>query len=383
MNLEEKNINEIKQNAIKSLETAENKSVAIVDVIEKMSNDLFGDIKERILAEYNASKSDADYKNHLGLRSLSKEEKNFYQMIKDVKQSFTGKNDVYIPSTTINIALDNARTSSKLLEYINLAPAGIQDWIVEEHSGTAVWGKVTDKIKGELTSKLDGLKVDINKLTTYLVIPKAISELADEWVDRYFIAILTETIIIGAESGCLTGNGKDAPIGVYNKIELTNEDGTHKEKDINTNITDFSPKGLAPVKKYLTNDGKRVVDKMLLICNPADEADYVAPALYDQVGNMISSFKNLEVIPTIANPQGKAVFMLPFKYTLGFDKYSITKYDQTLAMDDADLLIGKVNGNGRANDDNVAYVFDVTKLEEFVYRIKDVAPVATNEVAGA
>ena len=279
-------------------------------------------------------------------------------------------------SNIINIALNNARTSSKLLSFINIAPAGVQKWIVEEHSGSAVWGDVTAKIQGELSTTLKGIKIDVHKLSTYLVIPKSISDLGNEWVDKYFVEILTEALIIGCEAGILTGNGKTAPIGLYNKINEFTTNGEASEKDLNTNVTNFSPSGLAPVKAYLTKNGTRTVDKMVLVCNPLDEANNVAPALYDQIGNMVSSFKNLEVVATSANPKGKALFMLPNKYTFGFDKYSVSKFDQTMALDDADVMIGKVNGNGMPNDDNVAYVFDVTKLEEFVYKTRNVEVVA-------
>ena len=39
-------------------------------------------------------------------------------------------------------------------------------------------------------------------------------------------------------------------------------------------------------------------------------------------------------------------------------------------VEDADVIIAKVYANGRAVDDSVAYVFDVTKLEEYVQRVK-------------
>ena len=46
---------------------------------------------------------------------------------------------------------------------------------------------------------------------------------------------------------------------------------------------------------------------------------------------------------------------------------------QQAGVKDADLLIAKVYGNGRADDDSVAYVFNVTKLAEYVPTVKTVA----------
>lgn len=51
---------------------------------------------------------------------------------------------------------------------------------------------------------------------------------------------------------------------------------------------------------------------------------------------------------------------------MGVTSVKMTTYDQTLAMKNADLIIGSAYGNGRAVDDNCAVVIDVTKLEEFV-----------------
>ena len=159
--------------------------------------------------------------------------------------------------------------------------------------------------------------------------------------------------------------------------DKTDEDGTHKDKTVNTDLTKFTPKGLAAAKVYLSNNGKRVVNKIYVICNPEDEANYVAPAIYDAEGNLVSSFKNIEVIPCTENPKGKAALTLEGKYTMGITEVKINEYKETLATDDADLIVGKVYANGRAAADNVAYIFDVTKLEEYVPTIKTLATVVS------
>ena len=129
---------------------------------------------------------------------------------------------------------------------------------------------------------------------------------------------------------------------------------------------------MAGAKKYLTKQGKRKIDKIYVVCNPNDEADYVAPAIYNDRGELIASYKNLEVVTSVKNPQGKAALVLPKKYTMGFSGFKVKKYDQTLALKNADLLVGNVYANGRADDDYVAYVFDVTKLEEYVPTVKTI-----------
>ena len=65
-------------------------------------------------------------------------------------------------------------------------------------------------------------------------------------------------------------------------------------------------------------------------------------------------------------PKGKAVFTLDQVYVLGMDSIKVDEYKETKALEDANVLIGKVYANGRATDDNTAFIFDVTKLVEYV-----------------
>ena len=220
--------------------------------------------------------------------------------------------------------------------------------------------------------------MDVNKLSVYLVIPKGISDLSLPFVDKYFTAILKEALNDGLEYGYLQGNGVKQPIGIYKQISAANSDKTQKDKTVNTTLTNFTPKGLAPAKKYLSRDGKRTFDKLVLICHPNDEADYVAPAIYDAEGRMISSYKNLIVKSSANNPKGKAALVIPKKYTMGLTNFGIKNYEEVKALDDADVVIGKGYANGRATDDNTAFVFDVTKLEEYVAPVKVIGTVETS-----
>ena len=62
----------------------------------------------------------------------------------------------------------------------------------------------------------------------------------------------------------------------------------------------------------------------------------------------------------------KAAFTIAGYYTMGTTGVRVNEYDQTKAMENADLIIASCYANGRAVDDNVAVIFDVTKLEEYV-----------------
>ena len=345
------------------------KAEAIMQSIEMIQEATHAHLINQVVAEAERASHDAEFKKQLGLRTLSQEEKKFYEGFKDIKQSLTANQIDIIPTEIIDRTLDDVKTASPILKLVNMAPANVKKWIVASHSGVAVWGALTDDIKGELSAEISALNIELHMRSAYLVIPKAIRELSLEFVDRYFMVILSEAMQDGLVKGYLDGDGKTGPIGIFRQIGATNNDGTQKAKTVVTNITKFSPKGLAPVRKTLTNNGKRVVPKLYLICNPADEAEYVDPCMYGEAltgGYVNKSFIEIEKIVDANCPQGKAAFTIEGHYTMGATGVRVNEYDQTKAMENADLIIATCYANGRAVDDNVAVVFDVTKLEEYV-----------------
>lgn len=348
---------------------ADQKADAIMQSIEMIQEATHAELINQIVTEAERASHDAEYKKQLGLRNLSQEEKKFYEGFKNIRQSVTAKQIDIIPTEIIDRTLDDIRTASPILKLVNMAPANVKKWIVASHSGVAVWGELTDAIKGELSGEITALNIELHMLSAYLVIPKAIRELSVEFVDKYFMAVLAEAMQDGLVKGYLDGDGKNGPIGIFRQINSTNGDGTQKAKTVVNTIKKFSPKGLASVRKTLTNDGKRVVNKLYLICNPADEAEYVDPCMFGEAmtgGYVNKSFIDIEKIPDANCPVGKAAFTIEGYYTMGTTGVRVNEYDQTKAMENADLIIATCYANGRAVDDNVAVVFDVTKLEEYV-----------------
>lgn len=377
MKINETKMKQAQEEALKILQETEDKSEAIVEAIDKIVSVQHEDLISEIQEQAMKAESNTEYAKSLGLRTLSKEEKNFYEALKDVKQSITANQIDILPTSIIDVTMEDVKKESGILADVNFTPASVKKWIVAEKTGTYAWGALTAAITGELSAEFETLNMEVNKLSVYLVIPKAINDLALPFVDKYFTAILKEALNDGLEYGYLQGTGKNQPVGIYKKIGDLNSDGTCKDKTLNTSLTKFTPKGLAAAKKYLSKNGLRTFDKLVLICHPNDEADYVAPAIYDSEGRLVSSYKNMVVKPSANNPQGKAALVIPKKYTMGLSNFGIKEYDQTKALDDADLVIGKGYANGRATDDNTAYVFDVTKLEEYIAPIKVTNTVAT------
>lgn len=366
------NVNqETQTKAIDMLNTAEDKSKAIVDVIEMLNTAAHADLIEQLQAENEEIKAGNQLNEKLGLRTLSANEKKFYEAV--INQSFTFTQGDIIPSEVIDTTLEDVKKESDTLKIVKMAPAGVKKWLVGEHSGKATWGGLTDALTAELTATIKSMKVDVNKLSVVLIVPKAVRELALPLVDRYFRAILAEAMHDGLVNGFLNGTGKDSPIGIFKQLNASNVDGTKKDKDTHS-ITGFTPASLSGVKTTLSHGGKRAVNKLYLIANPSDVYQYVEPALYFMTPNgyMPVAKTEIEVIAEPMCTKGKAVFTLDGVYTMGMDAVAVNEFKETKALDDCDVFIAKTYANGMANDDDTSYVIDVTKLKEFVPKFEQV-----------
>ena len=357
---------ELQNKVVELLNNSEDKSKAIYEAIEMLNEAQHKDLIEQLQVENEAFKANSQLNEKLGLRALSKNEKSFYEKL--INQSVTVKQGDVLPTELIDNTLASVKEASDTLKLVQMAPAGVKKWLVAEKTGTASWAGLTDALTAELTATITSMNIEVNKLYVLLVVPKAIRELALPFVDKYFSAILAEAMHDGLVDGYLNGNGKVAPIGIFKQIGAVNTDSTHKDKTVSATITGFSPKQLAPVKKTLSNSGTRKVNKLYLIANPSDVYEYVEPALYYQGANgyISTSRTEIEVIEEPMCPKGKAAFTLDQMYVLGMDSIKVDEYKETKALEDANVLIGKVYANGRATDDNTAFIFDVTKLVEYV-----------------
>lgn len=341
------------------------KAEAIYQAIEKFSEHINSDLVQRTVDEARRAASDEQYAKNLNLRVLNNEEVKFYNNFKNLRQAISAEQVDIIPSTIIDNTLVDIKKQSGIFDLIVFSPANVKKWISAAKSGVAVWGGLTAALTAELSATITGLNMDLHKLHAMLLIPKAIRELSLPFVDRYFMAVLKEVMNDGIVTGFLFGDGVTAPIGIFRTVATG-----HALRTLSEVVTGFTPKLLAPVKKHLTAGGKRTYSEIYLVCNPADEADYVDPALYDAEGRMVSSYKNLKVIADPNCTAGKAAFVVKGLYTMGFSGFVINEYKETKAIDDVDVIIAKVYGNGRPVDDYVSYVFDVTKLVEYVPLVK-------------
>lgn len=370
-------------------ETVEDKNEAITQALELLAADQHEAMISEIQEEARKAAADAEYMRSLGLHTLTKDEESFYATLKsgNIRQAITANQIDIIPRETIDRTLDSVKAKSDVLSIIDFAPADVKTWITGSHTGTAVWGELTSALQQArgLSATITSVNMELGKLWALLVIPKAIQELALPFVDRYFTAILADAMQDGLEVGFLSGQGASAyqPIGILQTISAP-----ATAKTVLQTITALTPVGLANACVTLSTTaagaGQRAVGELHLICNPTDYFQYVRPAMMVQATNgawVEGTGMNIKVHQTANIAAGKAVLGLPHAYVMGLRDVQVKTYDQTLALDDADLVIAKAYANGRAVDDNAFIVFNPTKLEAMTIPVTVKGTVTTKAAA--
>lgn len=355
----------LQQRVLEIFDKIEDKNEAMFEAIEMIVTEQHKELVEQIVSESKKGERS-------GLRQLTMNEVSFYEQLKkgpkEYNQSVTADQIDIIPTETIDFTLNDVKKPSGIRSLIKFPPASVKKWLFGSKSGTSAWGTLTAALSAEITATITGASMDVFKLSAFCIIPKAIRDLEIGYVDKYFTAVLNEAMEDGIAYAYLYGDGKIAPIGIGKKISQVNGSGEHVAKTKIQTITGFSPKKLYPAIQTLTNGGKRNVDKLYVICNPLDKAQYVDPALYGDsfvAGWVNKSFLPIDVIADANVTQGDGFLTIDGVYTMGFQGVKVDEYKETKALDDADVLIAKVYANGRADDDNTAVYFDITKLEEY------------------
>lgn len=361
---------EIQEKAINMLKNAEDKSKAITEVFEMLNEEANTELIKELQDMQAEVSANAEKAKSMGLRNLNAKEKEFYEKV--INQSITFTQGDIIPTDIVDYTLKDLRETSSTLQLVNFAPANVKKWIIASKTGKAAWGGITDELTSEISATFRSINIEDRKLHAILIVPKAVRELSMQFVDKYFRAVLAEVMHDGLVEGYLTGNKKTGPIGIMKKVDAVNEDSTAQDKTVNT-MHDFVT-GTPAVKKYLSNDGKRKINKLYMIANPSDVYDYVEPSLYffNGMGYVSVSKTEVEVIEEPMMEKGKAVFTIPGCYTMGLAGVNVTEYKETKAIEDADVLIAKAYANGRATDDNTAYVINVTQLKPYIPEYKQV-----------
>ena len=249
-------------------------------------------------------------------------------------------------------------------------------WILNDHSKqSAAWGEINSEIAKEITSSFKTIDVNVCKLSAFAVIPKDMLDLGPVFLDNYIRTILREALYCALEKAVLKGSGKSEPTGlnrdIHKGVDFNSETGYPEKTAIK--ITSFLPKEYGGVLAELavTETGRmRTFDRVTLVCNQVDYLTKVMPAT--TVMNMNGTYStNLFPFPTdvVRSNEldtGEAILFLPEEYFfgLGGSKDGTIEFtDEYKFLEDQRVFKIKLHGNGRAFDNTVAIVLDISALD--------------------
>lgn len=371
-NLDRAENEEFKTQFINALQSGDEKEFA--EVMTSFASGIQKNILDQAKKDADQIYSDNQILSQRGAHILTSEEKKYYNAVIE-GQSFVGVNDL-VPATVINRVFDDLERNHPLLSLIEFQNVtGSTEWLVN-NSGVnpAWWGKLCDDIKELLVNGFEIIKTDLFKLSAYLPVCKAMLDLGPEWLDRYVVAVLRESVAIASEEAIVNGSGKEQPIGMMRDLEGSVTLGVYPEKAA-IPITSLSPatigkeimSPLSIVKKNEEGDvtHTRVVNQVLLIVNPVDYWGTVFPltTFQGQTGDYV--FEKLpitaKIVQSVSVPAGKMVAGVAQDYFMGVGSSQKIEYsDEVRFIEDERVYIIKQYANGRPKQNTSFLVFDIS-----------------------
>lgn len=332
-----------------------------------------------------------------GYRMLTSAEKNFYQKLiesakrKDWQQAFTDliDTDNGMPTTIIEDVYRDLVEEHPLLKKINFVHVKyLTKWLLNDHTvQTAVWGKITDEIKKEITSAFRVMDIDQNKLSAYAVIEHGMLDLGPTFLDTYIRKILKEAMYVGLETAIISGNGVDCPIGLDRDISegVSVSTTTGYPRKTAVRATEFTPKKYGELIAKITKnerDKKKSFASVTLVVNLTDYLTKVMPATTVMTVN--AEYKNnlfpfpTDVVVSNCINDGEAILFIPGEYFIGVGGSKegvIETSDEYRFLEDQRVYKIKQYAHGRAHDNTSALLLDISELQESYISIVDKTPV--------
>lgn len=367
----------------------ENDQDAFAAAFEELSMN----IQENILAEVDLinQQTDAAVLASRGVRQLTSEEKNYYEKVIEAmkasnpKQALTELN-VVMPKTTIDAVFEDLVTEHPLLDAIDFHnTSGLIEMLVNTNGAElATWDTLCAEIVKELTSGFKKVNMNLDKLSAFLPVCKAMLDLGPAWLDRYVRDILQEALYNGLEEGIVAGTGKNQPIGMMKQVgeDVVVTGGVYPDKEA-IPVTSFDPVTYGTLLAGLarTPEGKtRKISDVILVVNPVDYFAKVMPGTtlmtpQGTYANNVLPYPT-KVIQSTRVPEGKAVIGLAKKYFMGIGTAKSGKIeysDEYHFLEDERVYLVKLYGHGEPKDNNAFKVLDISGLEPAILKVKTVA----------
>lgn len=352
--------------------------------IKQAWNQFHESVVEAVRQDFEMANGDEKILAQRGFRQLTQKEKKYYEKLieagknKDPKQAMSDLITVEaMPESIIEDVYKDLTEEHPLLAKINFQNVKyLTKWILNDHTvQAAAWGEINSEITKEISSAFKVVEITQCKLSAFAVVEKDMLDLGPTFLDNYIRTFLKEALYCALETGMLTGNGLNMPIGldrdIHKGVAFSTETGYPQKEAVK--ITSFLPVeyGNLLAKLAKTESGRmRKFDEVTLVCNQVDYLTKVMPAttVLTTAGTYAT---NLFPFPTSVVRSneldvGKAIVFLPEEYFMGVgtSKDGTIEYsDEFKFLEDKRTFKIKMHAMGKAFDNTVAVVLDISELD--------------------
>jgi hypothetical protein len=338
-------------------------------------------LQEAVLAEAKGLIQAADNQvlSGRGVRALTSEESNYYQLVIDAMKSSNPKQalsdvEVVLPKTVIDAVFEDLTEEHPLLDAIDFQnTSGLIEYLVNEGGAQlATWKALTATIVTELTAGFKKIDLAHKKLSAFLPVAKAMLDLGPAWLDRFVRAVLGESLYNGLEDGIIDGDGLLEPIGMNRNLAGAVDPTTGYPLKVKVPVADFGPENYGGLISQLIkapNGLVRKVSEVILVVNPVDYLTKIMPATTSFInGAWVSNIFPFptKVIQSARVTEGSAILGIGKKYFMGIgtQKSGKIEYDDSYHfLEDERVYLVKLYGTGKPVDNKAFLFLDISKIK--------------------
>lgn len=367
-NLDNKNVgfNEVKAKAFEAFKggTDEEQKLAFEELFDQIAVETKAAAEQKTSELYEAINDEQILVNRGVARAMTTEEKKYFKAAAE-KQKLDGLNELFPKTIVMDIMKDlteehpiiskvDTRYTEAVLEYVYGDPT----------KPTAFWSELPADIRQILLGAFKRVSLQVAKLSAYIALPKAYFQLGPNWLANYVTTALREAIEVALETAIISGDGKMKPIGMTRKLSGS-VDGVYPVKTPIT-VGDFKPTTLAGIRATMaakkTDNGA-----VEWIVHPETYWSKFYPnlAFQTQSGAWVTTTlpTGENIVQSYAVEKDQAIVGVLKNYLLAVaGNVEITKYTETLAIEDMDVFIGKMFTTGVPKNENAFFVADLSTV---------------------
>lgn len=358
---------EVKAKAYEALKngTDEEQKVAFEALFDQMAIEAKNAAEDKTSQLHNAINDENILVDRGVERPMTSEEKKYFKAAVE-KQKLDGL-DVQFPKTIIQDILKDLTEEHPIISRVDTqyTEAVVEYIYGDPTKSTAFWGALPDDIKQILLGAFKSLRLQVAKLSGFIAVPKSYFKLGPTWLANYVTTAHKEAIQVTLENAIINGDGNQKPIGMTRKLS----GAVDNVYPLKTKITvgSLEPIALAGIRATMAAE-KTDNGAVEWIVHPETYWTKLYPNLAYQTPTGVWVTTTLptgeNIVQSYAVDKDTAVIGVLNNYLLAVaGDLEITKYTETLAIEDMDLFIAKMFTTGIPKNENAFFVANLSTIQ--------------------